>query len=56
MADARAAPEALEHLSARIPVGLRQEVKLAAVRKEMSVQEVVTEALRQWLEREAADK
>jgi hypothetical protein len=53
VADARAAPDTgLEPITTRLPGELRQAVKLAAVRRRMSFQDVATQALSQWLERE----
>jgi predicted HicB family RNase H-like nuclease len=46
----RAGPE-LEPFATRIPAELRRDIKVAAARKDMSVQDVTIEALSQWLER-----
>lgn len=41
----------LEPFATRIPADLRRDIKIAAARKDMSVQDVTIEALSQWLER-----
>lgn len=41
--------EELENFTTRLPADLRQAVRLEAVTQKRSVQDVVTEALREWL-------
>lgn len=40
----------LENFTTRVPRDLRQAIRLAAVAQRRSVQEITTEALKQWLD------
>lgn len=42
----------MENLTTKVPADVRQAVRLAAVSQRRTVQDVVTEALRDWLERQ----
>jgi hypothetical protein len=42
----------LESITTRLPGGMKQALKIAAARERMSIQEIVTTALSQWLERQ----
>jgi hypothetical protein len=49
--DPPAGDAAPRYISGRVPASLHEEVRIASARKDVSIQDILIEALREWLER-----
>ncbi len=50
------APDPLVALSTRVPASLRKRLRIAALRRDVDVQDAIAEGIRLWLDRHETDQ